>query len=43
MRKEDKTQQLENSLIAARQKQQDYLTIIKQLKQEFLRVQNQQE
>lgn len=31
-RKEDKIQQLEKSLLAARQKQQDYLSIIKQLK-----------
>ena len=41
-RKEEKIQQLEKSFMASRQKQQDYLTIIKQLKQEFLKVQSQQ-
>jgi len=39
-RKEEKIQQLEKSFMASRQKQQDYLTIIKQLKQEFLKVQS---
>ena len=39
-RKEEKIQQLEKSVLASRQKQQDYLSIIKQLKQEFLKVQS---
>ena len=37
-RKCAKIDQLEKTVIASRQKQQDYLTIIKQLKQEFLKV-----
>ena len=39
-RKEEKIVQLEKSFMASKQKQQDYLTIIKQLKQEFLKLQN---
>lgn len=39
-RKQDRIEALEKTVIQSRQKQQDYLTIIKQLKQEFLRVQN---
>ncbi len=41
-RLKEKLATLEKQLDASRQKQQDYLTIIKQLKQEFLNVQNQQ-
>ena len=41
-RKEEKLQQMEKSLITSRQKSSDYLNIIKQLKQEFLKVQSQQ-
>ena len=39
-RKEEKCAQLENQVKNSRQKQQDYLNIIKQLKQEFLKVQS---
>ena len=38
-----KCDQLEQAVLQSRQKQQDYLSIIKQLKQEFLKVQNQQQ
>ena len=37
-RKQQKIDNLEKTVIASRTKQQDYLTIIKQLKQEFLKV-----
>jgi len=38
-RKQAKIDALEKTVVMSRQKQQDYLTIIKQLKQEFLKVQ----
>mmetsp|Transcript_16437 Transcript_16437/g.27877 ORF Transcript_16437/g.27877 Transcript_16437/m.27877 type:complete len:153 (+) Transcript_16437:2420-2878(+) len=41
-RKDEKISQLENSYMHSRQKQQDYLVIIRQLKDEFIKVQNQQ-
>jgi len=41
-RKQAKIDALEKTVVMSRQKQQDYLTIIKQLKQEFLKVQTQQ-
>lgn len=37
-RKNAKIETLEKTVLQSRQKQQDYLTIIKQLKQEFLKV-----
>ena len=42
-RKQSKIDTLENTVQISRQKQQDYLTIIKQLKTEFLKVQSSQE
>lgn len=41
-RKQQKIEILEKTVHASRQKQHDYLNIIKQLKQEFLKVQNSQ-
>jgi chromosome segregation ATPase len=41
-RKNAKIETLEKTVLQSRQKQQDYLTIIKQLKQEFLKVQSSQ-
>lgn len=41
-RKQSKIDSLEKTVVMSRQKQQDYLTIIKQLKQEFIKVQTQQ-
>jgi thymidylate kinase len=41
-RKQAKIETLEKTVQQSRQKQQDYLQIIKQLKQEFLRVQSSQ-
>lgn len=41
-RKQAKIDALEKTVVMSRQKQQDYLTIIKQLKQEFLKVQTSQ-
>lgn len=41
-RKEEKIAQLEKHMITSREKQQEYLNIIKQLKHEFIKVQSQQ-